>query len=673
LPFPNSATNGGSGEAVSPASPDWKDLETPFLQTLRDQFGIELPFTDPVFQRPTEMVQLVVGSGVESESLRNPPLYVVVEKILGPEEPIPRAWPVAGTTGYDFANEVGGLLIDPAGFTELQKTYQRFVGETAAFREVAYQSKGLILRVAMSSDLQLLAHRLNRLSERHRHYRDFTLNELRAALREVMAFFPVYRTYIRQGEVSEQDRQFIHRATAQAKRRNPARNPAVFDFIRDVLLLQTPPVLDDAGERERAVFVGRFQQTTSPVTAKGIEDTAFYRYFPLVTLGEVGGDPSHGATPLEEFHRQNFRRQSEWPQSLTTTSTHDTKRSEDVRARINVLSEIPTLWREAVNRWSRLNRRHQREVEGGPAPSRNDEYLFYQTLVGVWPLDPPDAGAMQNLTARMQQYMEKATREAKVRTSWINPVADYDAAVREFTAAVLRGGPKNRFLAEFRAFHEQIVNWGLFSALSQVLLKLTSPGVPDIYQGQELWDFSLVDPDNRRPVAFTRRRSLLAQLEEEVGHSDESLATLAQSLAGNPRDARLKFFVTWRALQFRRLHADLFAEGEYVPLAVEGAAAKHVATFARKWWPPGGERPQIAVTAVPRWIVQLMKSASEVGATSPPLGAAVWGDTRIDLKDLGDFSAVNVFTGRRCPASDGKLSAAEVFADFPVALLANTE
>jgi (1->4)-alpha-D-glucan 1-alpha-D-glucosylmutase len=673
LPFPAPLTNDVSAEVAVSVAPEWRDLETPLLRELGSRFEIALPLTDPIFQRAAEMVQWVVGSGVESEPAGKPPLYVLVEKILGPEEPIPTTWPVAGTTGYDFANVVGGVLIDPAGFVELQKTYQRFVGETTAFREVAYQSKGLILRVAMSSDLQLLAHRLNRLSERHRHYRDFTLNELRAALREVMACFPVYRTYIRQGEVSEQDRQFIHRAAAQAKRRNPARNPALFDFIRDVLLLLAPPALDDAGQRERALFVGRFQQTTSPVTAKGIEDTAFYRYFPLVTLCEVGGDPSHGATPLEEFHRQNLRRQNEWPQSLLATSTHDTKRSEDVRARINVLSEIPTLWRAAVNRWSRLNRRHQREVEGGPAPSRNDEYLFYQTLVGVWPLEPPDGEAMRSLTERMQQCMEKATREAKVRTSWINPVVDYDAAVREFTAAVLQGGPKNRFLAAFRAFHEQIVNWGLFGALSQVLLKLTSPGVPDIYQGQEFWDFSLVDPDNRRPVDFAVRQNMLAQLEEAVGENDEALATLARSLAGNPRDSRLKLFVTWRALQSRRLRADLFAEGEYLPLAVEGAAAKHVVAFARRWMPPGSERPQVAVAAVPRWIVQLMKSAPEVAPTSPPVGGKVWGDTRIDATDLGNFAAGNVFTGRRCAANDGTIAVAELFADFPVALLMTAE
>ena len=311
---------------------------------------------------------------------------VVVEKILGPEEPLPEHWPVAGTTGYDFLNHVNGLFVDAAGLSELGKVYSRFLDQKLDFREVAYQSKLLILRATMASEVHLLAHRLNRISRRHRRSRDFTLNALRGALREILACFPVYRTYIHEGHVSERDRQFVCRAVAQAKRRNPTLDAAVFDFIRDVLLLQLPPPLDEADRRERELFVGRFQQATSPVMAKGIEDTAFYRYCPLLSLNEVGGDPARGPTTLEEFHRQNLARQARWPRSLLATSTHDVKRSEDTRARINVLSEIPHRWRTALNRWARLNRRHRREVDGLPAPSRNDEYLFYQSLVGVWPL-----------------------------------------------------------------------------------------------------------------------------------------------------------------------------------------------------------------------------------------------------------------------------------------------
>jgi (1->4)-alpha-D-glucan 1-alpha-D-glucosylmutase len=599
------------------------------------------------------------------------PLYVVVEKILGADETLPGEWLAAGTTGYDFLNSVNGLFIDPAGLGELAAVYGRFIEQHADFREVAYQSKLLVFRTAMSSDLQLLAHRLNRISERHRRSRDFTLNALRTALREILACVPVYRTYVDRGLVGERDRHIICRAVAQAKRRNPATDAAVFDFIRGVLLLEAPPDLDEAGRHERDLFVGRFQQVTSPVMAKGIEDTAFYRHFPLLSLNEVGGDPARGATSLSEFHRHNRVRQNDWPQSLTCSSTHDTKRSEDARARINVLSEIPHLWRKSVNRWARWNRRHCRDVDGQPAPSRNDEYLFYQNLIGIWPLAAPSDKELAQLAARMVAYMEKATREAKVHTSWINPASDYDAAVRQFVAAALDGNPKNRFLADFRQFHERIVDWGLYNALSQLLLKLTSPGVPDIYQGQELWDFSLVDPDNRRPVDFAQRRKMLAGLRKDAGRNDRSLPSLARQLVQSPRDPRLKLFVTWRALQFRRQHGELFRLGDYTPLEVEGAKERHVCAFARRLSASGDAGGQIAIVIVPRLIAQLTPPADDSLPAPPPLGTAVWTDTRITLDGDWPTTLNNAFTGRDCPLADSHLTLADALADFPVALLTN--
>ncbi len=523
------------------------------------------------------------------------PLYAVVEKILGPQEPLPAEWPCAGTTGYDALNQLNRLLVDTAGFQELTKIYERFIGERLDFHEVAYRSKLLILRIAMSSELQLLAHQLNRLSERHRRCRDFTLNTLRLALREILACFPVYRTYIRHGEVSEQDRQIIFRATAQAKRRQPAMDPAALDFIRDVLVFEQPPHLDVAGRVERELFVGRFQQTTSPLVAKGIEDTAFYVYFPLASLNEVGGDPNKPSLTLDEFHRENLGRAARQPGALVSTTTHDTKRSEDVRARLAVLSEVPHVWKTAVNHWARLNRRHRRDVDGLPAPSRDDEYLFYQTLIGTWPLESPNHRQREAYLARIQQYMEKAIHEAKVRTSWINPNAEYETAVREFVAAALAEQPRNRFLAELRAFVERILNWGLYNALSQTLWKLTMPGVPDIYQGQELWDFSLVDPDNRRPVDFARRSELLAGLEAEVAKGAEPLLQLAGELARDPRDPRAKLFVTWRLLQFRQRHADLFRDGEYLPVTATGGRASHLCAFAQRLPASNGRPAQTAI------------------------------------------------------------------------------
>jgi (1->4)-alpha-D-glucan 1-alpha-D-glucosylmutase len=599
------------------------------------------------------------------------PLYVVVEKILGEEETLHDEWLLAGTTGYNFLDVAEKLFVDPDGLVELENVYSRFIDKRLDFREVAHQSKHLVLHSAMSSELQLLAHRLNRISERHRRSRDFTLNTLRVSLREILVCFPVYRTYIRDGCVSGTDRQIICRAVAQAKRRNPATDAAVFDFIRDVLLLEAPPDLDEAGRRERELFVGRFQQVTSPVTAKGIEDTAFYRYFPLASLNEVGSDLRVGPTAMEEFHRHNLARQAAWPYSLISTSTHDTKRSEDARRQISVLSEIPHLWRKAVNRWARLNWRHCREVDGQPAPSRNDEYLFYQSLVGVWPPAPPGKTEIRKLQDRLAAYMQKATHEAKLRTSWISPNAEYDAAVREFVVATLDDRPKNRFMAEFRTFHESIVNWGLYAALAQTLLKLTSPGVPDVYQGQELWDFSLVDPDNRRPVDFALRRKMLARLRKDVGRNERSLLALARQLAVDPRDPRLKLFVTWRVLQFRREHADLFGSGNYVPLSVEGVKARNLCAFARRL-PSSEAAPAIAVVLAPRLIAQLTAATDSV-SPPPPLGATVWQDTRIALDGaVGSQPPLkNLFTGQVWASGSSPMLVADILADFPVALLVN--
>lgn len=597
------------------------------------------------------------------------PLYVVAEKILGLAETLPQEWLLAGTTGYDFLNVAAGMFVDPSGLSELTNIYSRFIDERLDFYEVAHQSKWLILRAAMSSDLQLLAHRLNRISERHRRSRDFTLNTLRTAMREILACFPVYRTYIREGYVSDCDRRIVCRAVAQAKRRNPATNAAVFDFIRDVLLLERPPDLNEAGRHERELFVGRVQQVTSPVMAKGIEDTAFYRYFPLASLNEVGGDPIHGATTVEEFHRCNLARQTAWPQSLVCTTTHDTKRSEDARARINVLSEIPHLWRKSVNRWARLNRRHCREVDGQPAPSPNDEYLFYQTLVGIWPLAPPRGRDLGELTGRVVAYMEKATHEAKAHTSWINPVAEYDAAVRDFTSAVLADHPKNRFLVDFCRFHEVVVNWGLYSALSQTLLKLTSPGVPDIYQGQELWDFSLVDPDNRRPVDFAHRRKLLTRLRKDVGRNDRSILSLARQLAQDPRDPRLKLFVTWRVLQFRRQHPDIFRLGDYVPLDVTGPRARHICAFARVCRSPSESESKLAVVIAPRLVAQLTPPSADSPTTPPPLGMAIWENTYVSMENVTSSPLKNVFTGQITSLEGSLLPLASALSDFPVALM----
>jgi (1->4)-alpha-D-glucan 1-alpha-D-glucosylmutase len=590
------------------------------------------------------------------------PLYLVAEKILAKGERLLGRWPIHGTTGYEFLNLVGGLFLDAAGAKASSRTYVAFTGQRTPFADLVYESKQLIMRVSMSSELSVLGHALSRLAEQNRYSRDFTLNSLTEALREVIACFPVYRTYVdgREPEVALQDRACVEVAVAFAKRRNPATNVSIFDFVRDVLLLRYPDHTDEPYRAAQRAFVQKFQQATAPVMAKGVEDTAFYRYHRLVSLNEVGGDPSQFGISVEEFHRQCLARQERWPGGMSATSTHDTKRSEDVRARIHVLSEIPREWRAAVRRWHRLNRRHVGAVDGRPAPDRNDQYLLYQTLVGAWPLGAPGPDGLAPFTARIQAYGLKAAKEAKVNTSWINPNEAYDEALRRFVAGLLEPGPRNRFLEDFAGFHAPIARLGAVNSLAQTLLKITAPGVPDFYQGTELWDLSLVDPDNRRPVDFGLRQRHLAELRARVAAGD--LGGLARELVAGWEDGRIKLYTIHRALACRRSAPELFQEGEYVPVRAGGARAAQVCAFARR----RAGRP--ALTVVPRLTARLTE-----GGARWPCGAALWGDTHVLLPDPVHATYVHVYTGALVrPASrDGHavLPVGELLAEFPVALL----
>lgn len=581
------------------------------------------------------------------------PLPVYVEKILGREETLPTAWPVLGTTGYEFLSQVNGLFVSPEGLAAIRRYHGRTVKDMTPVTEVMHRSKRLILSGPLQSEIQLLAHRLDRLSGHHRSTRDYTLLALRNVLREVIACFPVYRTYIAAGDIAQSDRQIVGRAIAEARRRNPLLDQELFAFLRDVLFLERPP-LDSAGERERALFVGRFQQVTGPVAAKGVEDTTFYRYIPLTSLSEVGVELPRPLMSVSEFHQKTLERQRRWPDNMLATTTHDTKRTEDVRTRLSVLSEIPGEWNAAVGRWFRWNRKFRREVDGGPAPSANDEWLFYQSLVGIWPLETPSGDDWKDLTQRLLDYMQKGTHEAKLQTSWIHPNAAYDEAVADFVRKVMEDR-EGRFLTDVAAFADSVTNFGLFNSCSQVLLRVMSPGTPDLYQGQELWDFSLVDPDNRRPVDYERRRKLLGELRAAERAPGGRLA-LAKELAGRPRDPRLKLHITTTALHYRR---GFTGRDSYEPIEAIGPRADHVCAFRRV----SAESGRTAIVVAPRFFATLAAASGK----SSPWGPA-WAETAIDLpSESGHFT--NALTGENLAVRNGHAPLAEVLRDFPVAFL----
>jgi (1->4)-alpha-D-glucan 1-alpha-D-glucosylmutase len=590
---------------------------------------------------------------------------VVVEKILGRGERLPKDWAVAGTTGYEFLNSLNGIFVDATAEKAFSELYAAYIGERQRFDDLVYNAKKQIMRIALASELNVLAYQLNLISEQNRYYRDFTLNSLHDALREVIACFPVYRTYIvaESDHVEDRDRIYIEAAIAAARRRNPAIDPSIYEFLHDILLLRYPDTIEPAARDAQRTFVMKFQQITGPVMAKGVEDTTFYIYNRLTSLNEVGGEPKRFGSSVAEFHRSNQERLRDWPASMLATSTHDTKRSEDVRARINVLSELPEEWRKALTRWSRLNRSKKVEVDGKRAPQRNEEYLLYQTLLGVWPFeaaqDSNGGHSSPEFVERIQSYMIKASREAKVNTSWLNPNTAYDDAVRSFVAAILDERPTNRFLSDFRTFQRKIAHVGAFNALAQTLLKLTAPGVPDIYQGSEMWDFSLVDPDNRRPVDYDLRAWLLGELID----TPDDRANLARRLVENKADGRIKLYLTHRALTFRRDHAELFRNGSYTPLGATTDAGEQIVAFGRAL----GE--QEALVVAPRLLARRLREPNVL-----PLGTAAWADELLLLPDsAADRRYRNILTDEVVlPVARDQvigLPLAKVFANIPVALL----
>jgi (1->4)-alpha-D-glucan 1-alpha-D-glucosylmutase len=621
--------------------------------------GVRVDHPDGLFDPASyfERLQEMVGT----------PFYVVAEKILAPGESLCQDWHVAGTTGYGFLNSVSGLFVDPRHVRTLRRSYSRLTGRTEAFEEVAYRARLTVMLTAMASELNVLADALNQLSETDRRSRDFTLSNCRRVLREMTACFPVYRTYINASGASDFDRNVIAAAIAEARRRNPVMESSIFDFLRDVLLpvVDTQRPTSDSSAEERLHFTMKVQQFTAPVQAKGVEDTAFYRYHALISANDVGGHPSRPAVAPDDFHASNSKRLIDWPLELLATTTHDTKRGEDARARIGVVSEIPDEWRKAVVEWMRINSRNRTKVQRGWAPDRNEEYLFYQALLGTWPAEtastPVPEQASKDLAGRLASYMTKAVREAKVHTSWIHENEEYGRAVEHFVSRTLTGRTAGRFLASFVPFQRRVAHMGMVNSLAQLVLKLTSPGVPDFYQGTELWDLSLVDPDNRRAVDFDTRQTLLEALRPLIGRLEagEVVDREVSELIDSWVDARIKLFITTCGLHFRRAHADLLLQGAYQPLEVEGSLPDHIVAFARH------DASGTLLAIVPRLIVPLARDSRSL-----PLGSGTWGTTRVLLPPGTDAAHFrHLLTGETVHAMTGHLPAAAVFRTCPVGLM----
>jgi (1->4)-alpha-D-glucan 1-alpha-D-glucosylmutase len=541
-----------------------------------------------------------------------PAAWIVVEKILEPDERLPATWPVDGTTGYDFLNTVGGVLLDPRGEEPLTRLYASFTGETTDYHALVREKKHQVLHDVLGSDVNRLTELMLRICERHRRYRDFTRHEVHEVIREVVACFPVYRSYVNAetGRLSREDRQAIQAAVAGARAARDDLDPELIGFLEELLSLRWE------GELESELAM-RFQQLTSPAMAKGAEDTAFYSFNRFVALNEVGGDPSRFGLQVEEFHEAMLERQARAPQAMLTTSTHDTKRGEDVRARLWLLAEIPDRWEQAVERWSALAERHRT----GALPDRNTEYLLYQTLVGAWPIG----------VERLTSYMEKAVREAKVHTSWTRQDQEYEAAVMHLARGVLKD---EELRASIEEFVRPLVGPGRVNALAQLLVKLTAPGIPDLYQGTELWESSLVDPDNRRPVDFARRRHLLERLDE---------TPVADPATDEEGVSKLRLAA--RALALRRQRPEAFGtEATYRPLAASGPFAGHLVAFTRS---------ETVAAVAPRWPLARPDGWEETAVELPP------GRWRHVVTGAGGIGG---------PAQIGAL-----LADFPVALLAREE
>lgn len=577
-----------------------------------------------------------------------PDAFIVVEKILAAGEPLKPNWPIQGTTGYEFLNAANGIFCQPANADRMDAAYRDFTGIRISSGTLANDKKRLLIEKDLYGGLENLVYQLKTIASRFTHASDFTLSGFRQALEETFVHFPVYRTYICEEGVDERDRQVIAWTMEKARVSLPSHVHEI-DFIERMLLAHRNPAFGKEEKQNALEFAMRLQQFTSPLMAKGIEDTFLYVYNRLISLNEVGGNPDIFGSTAEEFHAYSRGRMAAWPHSLSATSTHDTKRGEDMRARINVISELPEAWEAKVAEWHLINKPHRLKRQAHFIPDRNDEYFLYQTLLGAWPMADGD---LPEFRGRMRDYLVKAVREAKVHTVWLKPDREYEEGFLGFLDRLLE--PDNGFLASFLPFQRKIAFYGMFNGLSQTLLKIASPGIPDIYRGDELWDLNLVDPDNRRPVDYGKRRELLRDIRER---ESRDLPGLLREMLQRPADGRAKLFLIYRALKARSALPSVFQYGEYLPLGPEGTRKDSVLAFARTFgrnW---------CVSVMPRFLTGFVPEGD------PPLGRELWGDTRIRVPGDAPVRWIDAISGVEVRGEGGSLSVGDILSRFPVAML----
>jgi (1->4)-alpha-D-glucan 1-alpha-D-glucosylmutase len=623
-------------------------LRIDHIDGLRDPLGYLRQLTERVAVAAATAVP-AADAAVTSGKPSNFPVFV--EKILARDEHLPAVWPVAGTTGYDFVNALNAFFVDPKGAGQIEKIYSRFIGKEIGYDELLYQKKKLVMSILLGVEIRAAGQQFQMLARNDRYAREIPRLELNQVLLEATAQLSVYRTYVSNLDVSNEDKQRIEQAIERARVKAPQLSAAAFNFLRDVLLLLNRPHLLPGQREARLAFVMRWQQFTGPIMAKAYEDTFLYVFNPLVSLNEVGGDPRPSTAREADFPGFVKTRQKDWPHAMNASTTHDTKRGEDVRARINVLSEIPAVWQKHLDRWSKTNAQHRKMIDGQPVPDRNEEIFLYETLLGAWPFN----GDRASLVGRLKEYAIKATREAMVHTRWTRPNLRHEQALERFIAAILKPGAKNPFLDDFVEFEKQVAFYGMANSLGQTLLKIAAPGVPDIYQGSDLWDFRLVDPDNRHPVDFEARKASLTKIRALDGSPSPTYIEVAKSW----QDGGIKLYVIWKTLQQRAQHPELYSDGEFLTIDVRGKRAENVTAFARRL------NKNWAVIVAPRFLAR-------AGFPLPPHGTGkFWGDTVLQLPKGAPTQWKNVFTNGAVAV--GKNGSRAIRLDdlggFPIALL----